>query len=121
MKSKPIQSPKPPEAVINRLNQLKITIERHRRAYHTLDRPEISDEAYDSLFKELEAIETRHLELITPDSPTQRVGGEPLKEFVKVKHAHRQWSFDDVFDLAELKKWDEKVKKELKDLEQFHE
>lgn len=99
-----------PKTVIERLNKLKETIERHRHAYHTLDKPEISDEAYDSLFKELEALEAEYPALRTADSPTQRVGGEPLKEFVKVKHAHAQWSFDDVFDLAELKKWDEKVR-----------
>ncbi len=97
-------------AIVDRLNKLKETIERHRHAYHTLDKPEISDEAYDSLFKELETIENEYPELKTSDSPTQRVGGEPLKEFVKVKHAHAQWSFDDVFDGAELKKWDEKVR-----------
>ncbi len=99
-----------PKAVIERLNKLKQTIEYHRRAYHTLDMPEISDEAYDSLFKELESIEAGYPKLQTPDSPTQRIGGEPLKEFVKVKHAHAQWSFDDVFDFEELKKWDEKVR-----------
>ncbi len=101
---------KAPPAIVDRLHKLKETIERHRHAYHTLDKPEISDEAYDSLFKELETIETEYPELKTTDSPTQRVGGEPLKEFVKVKHAHAQWSFDDVFDGVELKKWDEKVR-----------
>ena len=95
---------------IDRLNKLKQTIEKHRRLYHTLDTPEISDEAYDSLLKELESIESQHPELVTSDSPSQRVGGEPIKEFKKVKHAHQQWSFDDVFDLAELKKWEEKVR-----------
>lgn len=93
-----------------RLNKLKELLEKHRHLYHVLDTPEISDEAYDSLMKELEQIEAKHPELITPDSPTQRVGGEPLKEFGKVTHAHQQWSFDDVFDLKELKKWEEKVK-----------
>ncbi len=96
--------------IIDRLNKLKEVIERHRRLYHTLDTPEISDEAYDSLVRELEEIERDNPELLTIDSPSQRVGGEPIKEFVKVKHARRQWSFDDVFDLAELKKWEEKVR-----------
>ena len=93
----------------DRLNKLKELLEKHRHLYHVLDKPEISDEAYDSLLKELESIEQEHPELITPDSPTQRVGGEPLKEFSKVTHAHQQWSFDDVFDLDELKKWEEKA------------
>lgn len=94
----------------DRLNKLKEIIEKHRHLYHVLDKPEISDEAYDSLMKELEEIETQNPNLITPDSPTQRVGGEPLKEFNKVTHKYQQWSFDDVFDLNELKKWEEKVK-----------
>ena len=98
----------------DRLNKLKELLEKHRHLYHVLDKPEISDEAYDSLLKELESIEQEHPELITPDSPTQRVGGEPLKEFSKVTHAHQQWSFDDVFDLDELKKWEEKVKNFMK-------
>ncbi len=98
-----------PQSTIDRLTALKETIERHRRLYHTLDTPEISDEAYDSLMRELESIESQYPELVTLDSPSQRVGGEPIKEFKKVKHATRQWSFDDVFDLAELKKWEEKV------------
>ncbi len=99
-----------PKAVIDRLHKLKVTIERHRQLYHNLDKPEISDEAYDSLIKELETIEHEYPELLTLDSPSQRVGGEPIKEFKKVKHATRQWSFDDVFDLNELQKWEEKVK-----------
>ncbi len=99
----------PKEAAL-RASQLKQTIDKHRRLYHTHDAPEISDEAYDSLMRELEALEQAHPSLRTDDSPTQRVGGEPLKEFVKVRHAVEQWSFDDVFDLAELKKWEEKVR-----------
>jgi DNA ligase (NAD+) len=93
-----------------RLEKLKATIEKHRRLYHTLDKPEISDEAYDSLVKELEALEAQYPELRSPDSPTQRVGAEPLKEFKKVRHAVEQWSFDDVFDEEELRKWDARVK-----------
>lgn len=99
-----------PKSVTDRLNRLKETIERHRKLYHTHDKPEISDEAYDSLLKELEGIESQYPELVTADSPSQRVGGEPIKEFKKVKHTTRQWSFDDVFDLNELKKWEDKVK-----------
>ncbi|HTK33372.1 MAG TPA: NAD-dependent DNA ligase LigA [Candidatus Paceibacterota bacterium] len=99
-----------PQSTIERLAALKTAINRHRELYHTKDAPEISDEAYDSLVKELEAIEAQYPELVTDDSPSQRVGGEPIKEFTKVRHVHRQWSFDDVFDLAELRKWEEKVR-----------
>ncbi len=93
-----------------RYEKLVETIDRHRRLYHTLDTPEISDEAYDSLVAELDALERDHPELVSADSPSRRVGAEPLKEFSKVTHETRQWSFDDVFDAAELAKWDEKVR-----------
>jgi DNA ligase (NAD+) len=105
---------KAPEDVVNRLEKLKKTIEHHRHAYHGLDKPEITDEAYDSLVKELEEIEATYPNLRSPQSPSQRVGGRPLDEFTKVKHAVRQWSFDDVFDADELKKWDEKVRNFIK-------
>lgn len=100
--------------VQDRLNRLKEILEKHRYLYYVLDKSDISDEAYDSLFYELEKIEAKYPDLVTPDSPTQRVGGEPLKEFNKVTHSHQQWSFDDVFDLEELKKWEEKVKNFMK-------
>ncbi|MGC9605222.1 MAG: NAD-dependent DNA ligase LigA [Minisyncoccia bacterium] len=99
-----------PKDVISRLERLKEAIEKHRRLYHTLDKPEISDEAYDSLMRELEAIERRYPELRSPESPAAKVGGAPLKEFSKVRHAVPQWSFDDVFDREELRKWDERVR-----------
>ena len=94
----------------DRIKKLKELLERHRYLYHVLDKPEISDEAFDSLMKELIEIETANPDLVTPDSPSQRVGGEPLKEFNKIKHSFQQWSFDDVFDFEELKKWEEKIK-----------
>lgn len=98
------------KSVIERLNKLKTLIQYHRDQYHTHDKPEISDEAYDSLLKELETIENNYPDLRTSDSPTLTVGGGVLKEFKKVKHEVEQWSFDDVFDNAELIKWDEKIK-----------
>jgi len=86
-------------------------IEHHQYLYHVKDAPEITDEAYDSLLRELLEIEAQHPELISPLSPSQRIGGAVLKEFKKVKHEIRQWSFDDVFDFDELKKWEEKIKR----------
>lgn len=94
----------------DRINKLKKTIESHRYLYHTLDTPTISDEAYDSLVRELESIEKKYPELKNENSPAERVGGEPLKYFIKVSHAVRQWSYDDAFDFEELTKWDEKVR-----------
>ena len=100
-----------PKETIQRVEKLRIELEKHRYKYHVLDNPEISDTAYDSLFKELEDLEQEFPEMIISTSPTQRVGGEPIKEFQKVRHEIRQWSFDDVFSFDELKKWDEKVRR----------
>ena len=86
-------------------------IENHQYLYHVMDQPEITDEAYDSLMRELLDIEAKHPEIVLPLSPSRRVGGEVLKDFKKVKHEVRQWSFDDCFDFVELKKWDEKVRR----------
>ncbi len=97
-----------------RIQHLRKVLDKHRYLYHVLDTPDISDEAYDSLFRELESLEEKYPHLVTPDSPTQRVGAEPLKEFKKVEHTSSQWSFDDVFDVNELHKWDEKVRNFMK-------
>ena len=96
-----------------RIAALRKEIDRHRVAYHVSDRPEISDEAYDALYTELETLEREYPDLVTPESPTQRVGAEPLVAFEKVRHEVAQWSFDDIFDFEELRVWDVKVKKLL--------
>ena len=67
-----------PKSVVERLNKLKELIIHHQRLYHTLDKPELTDEAYDSLVHELVAIESQYPEFKTADSPSQRIGGEPL-------------------------------------------
>ncbi len=103
-----------PSDIIKRVSQLQALIDYHRIQYHTHDAPEISDEAYDSLLRELEALENTYPTLKTNNSPTGRVGGEPLKEFVKVTHAVQQWSYDDVFDEKSLEKWNEKVENFIK-------
>lgn len=96
-----------------RIEKLTTEIDFHRHRYHVLDAPEISDEAYDSLFRELEELEHAYPSLRSPNSPTSRVGAEPRTEFRKVKHAVSQWSFDDVFDQAELVDWDAKLRRFL--------
>ena len=94
-----------------RVAQLRKTINRHRYLYHVLDRAEISDAALDSLKRELAELEAAHPELITPDSPTQRVGGESLAKFDKVMHRVPQWSFNDAFTERDLRAFDERVEK----------
>ncbi|HCI14627.1 MAG: DNA ligase (NAD(+)) LigA [Gallionellales bacterium GWA2_60_142] len=74
-------------AVAARIAQLRAEIERHNHAYYVLDAPAVPDAEYDKLFRELQALETQHPELLTPDSPTQRVGGKVLDGFAPVKHA----------------------------------
>lgn len=73
-------------AVAHRIAQLRAELERHNHAYYVLDAPTIPDAEYDKLFRELQALEAQHPELLTPDSPTQRVGGKVLEGFVPVKH-----------------------------------
>lgn len=91
-----------------RVKDLRASLERHRYLYHVLDQPTISDESYDSLLRELDALERKYPELDSPMSPTHRVGGEPLDHFEKVKHLVKQWSFDNVFNLEELRDWEER-------------
>jgi DNA ligase (NAD+) len=97
-----------------RAKKLRHEIDRFRYEYHVLDRPDITDEVYDSLMRELRGIEEKYPEFRSSDSPSQRVGGEPLKKFEKVRHAHRQWSLDDAFSHSELKSWEEKIIRMLK-------
>lgn len=98
---------------LDRLPQLRAAIDRHRYLYHVEDRAEISEAALDSLKRELSQIEAAFPDLITPDSPSQRVAGSPLEGFAKVRHEVAQWSFNDVFDEAELRAWDERVRRGL--------
>ncbi len=99
----------------NRIEKLKMEINHHRYLYHVLDRIEISDAALDSLKHELEKLEEKYPEFITPDSPTQRVGGKPLDKFKKIEHIVPQWSFNDAFTPDEIREFDERVKRFLRD------
>lgn len=99
--------------VAERIKKLRELIEHHSVLYHRDDTPEISDEAYDALMRELAALEAEYPEWADPASPTQRVGGAPLEKFEKVTHARRQWSFDNVFNDEECAQWDARVKKYL--------
>jgi len=105
--------PKAPKEVVERLEKLRKTIERHRYLYHVLDKEEMSPEALDSLKHELVKIETEYPELVTPDSPSQRVAGEPLPEFKKIKHRVEQWSFNDAFSEEDILAFDVRIKKIL--------
>jgi len=96
-----------------RVQQLRNEIRRHDYLYYVLNQPEIRDQQYDELFAELKLLEQKHPELITPDSPTQRVSGRPLEGFTHVRHAVPMLSIDNTYNAEELKAFDERVKKGL--------
>ena len=94
-----------------RLEKLRETIEKYRYSYHVLDKSLIPDEALDSLKKELVDIETQFPELITPDSPSQRVAGAPSLKFSKVRHEIPQWSSNDAFSEEDIADFDARVRR----------
>lgn len=95
-------------SALRHIEELRKTIEHHRYLYYITDMPEISDEVYDSLMKELISLEQKFPEFDTPFSPTRRVGGEAIEKFVKVTHDVKQWSFDNVFSYEELQEWEDR-------------
>ncbi|MFA5742967.1 MAG: NAD-dependent DNA ligase LigA [Candidatus Paceibacterota bacterium] len=102
------------EKAQSRIDKLKKLINYHRYLYHALDRQEISPEALDSLKKELFDLEQRFPKLISPDSPTQRVGGKPLDKFSKVRHLKPMISLNDAFSREDMEDWVARVSKLLK-------
>jgi DNA ligase (NAD+) len=94
-----------------RIEKLKKEISEQDYLYYVLDRPKISDEAYDSLRRELIELEKKYPELVSPDSPTQRVGGPPLDKFVKVKHKVPMLSLQDAKDEEEFQAWEKRITK----------
>ena len=97
------------QAVQKRLIKLRESINRYRFDYHVLNKTTISEAALDSLKHELSQLESQYPDLITPDSPSQRVAGEPLKEFKKISHKVPMLSLNDVFSDEELKRLVERL------------
>jgi DNA ligase (NAD+) len=103
-----------PSSTENRITELRVQLEYHNRRYYQLDAPEISDAEYDGLFRELVELEERHPELITAESPTQRVGGAPVGRFRTVTHRLPMLSLENATNDEEIRaKLDARVKKEL--------
>lgn len=100
-------------APTERLNELRSLIRAHDYSYHTLDRPTVSDFEYDQLFRELLQLEGQHPELVTDDSPSQRVGSTPLKEFEKVAHSRPMLSLSNAFSTSDVRDFDTRIKKYL--------
>jgi DNA ligase (NAD+) len=101
------------ERVAQRVVELRSEIRHHDFLYYVKDGPEVSDEAYDALFRELKELEAEFPDLVTPDSPTQRVAGQPLDEFPTVEHRAPMLSLDSSADEAQLRRFDERVRKAL--------
>src|SRR5262249_20371328 len=96
-----------------RAAELRKQIDHHNYKYYVEASPEISDQEFDRLLKELEALEKAHPELVSPDSPTQRVGGQPIGEFRTVTHRVPMLSIDNPYNAADLREWDARVRKAL--------
>jgi DNA ligase (NAD+) len=90
--------------------ELRAELHRHEHLYYVLDAPEVTDAAYDALMNELKRIEAAHPELLTPDSPTQRVGGKPAEGFKKAAHSRPMLSLDNAYSTEELADWDHRVR-----------
>ena len=103
-------STKPHPDPAKRAEQLRTELRRHEHLYFVMDTPEISDAEYDALMNELKHIETAHPTLLTPDSPTQRVGGAPAEGFKKIRHSRPMLSLDNAYSAEELADWDRRVR-----------
>lgn len=102
------------QAIAKRAADLREQLEHHEYLYYVLDQPEITDAEFDALMRELRALEEAHPELRTPDSPTQRVGGQPREGFVKVPHSSAMLSLDNALNEQELRDFDARVRGLLK-------
>ena len=109
------EPPKREQAPEAELAALRERVDYHLHRYHALDDPEISDRDYDQLFDRLVAIEAAHPALVTPDSPTQRVGAAPASQFAEVRHATPMLSLDKCASVAELQAWEERCRRLLDD------
>ena len=102
-----------PLSVEQDIQQLREQLNHHNHCYHVLDAPEIPDSEYDRLMEQLKMLEADHPELITPESPTQRVGGEPLKNFGQIRHEMPMLSLDNSFDAQDQSDFNRRVKDRL--------
>src|SRR5829696_9933115 len=99
--------------VAERADELKRQLAYHNHRYYVLDDPEVGDDVYDALLGELRAIEREHPELVTPDSPTQRVGAEPVSRLEKVTHLQPMYSLANARSEEELRAWVERMRNHL--------
>ncbi|MBL6690571.1 MAG: NAD-dependent DNA ligase LigA [Pseudomonadales bacterium] len=105
--------------IVDEINRLRVELDRHNYLYHTLDQSEISDAEFDRLFHQLKALETEHPELVTEDSPTQRVGSAPLESFSQVQHEMPMLSLDNAFGDEDMLDFDRRVRARLERSEEY--
>ena len=108
------------DAAKQQIEALREDIRHHEHLYYVLDAPELTDAEYDARVNRLKALEADHPDLITPDSPTQRVGGKPREGFVKTPHSRPMLSLDNAYNEAELRAWDQRVRDALPSTDQVH-
>ena len=101
-----------------RAEKLRQQLNEYAYEYYVLDAPSVDDAVYDSLLNELKSIEGANPEFITPDSPTQRVGGAPVKKFQKVEHATRMLSLNDVLSREEVEAWVKRTQKLAREIDE---
>jgi len=106
------------DAAKQQIEALREDIRHHEHLYYVLDAPELTDAEYDARVNRLKALEADHPDLITPDSPTQRVGGKPREGFVKTPHSRPMLSLDNAYNEAELRAWDQRVRDALRSTDQ---
>ncbi|MEO1069209.1 MAG: NAD-dependent DNA ligase LigA, partial [Cyanobacteria bacterium J06638_6] len=100
------------ESTLARVQTLRSQLQAASYAYYVLDAPDLPDEVYDRLYRELQDLEAAHPELVTPDSPTQRVGEKPATQFTSVRHNIPLYSLENAFDLAEFHAWEERWRRQ---------
>jgi DNA ligase (NAD+) len=98
------------DTAAKQIEKLREELRRHEHLYYVLDAPEISDAEYDAMMNQLKRLEAEHPELVTPDSPTQRVGGKPAEGFQKAQHSRPMLSLDNAYSIEELRDWDRRVR-----------
>ncbi|HWT64811.1 MAG TPA: hypothetical protein VN151_01760, partial [Terracidiphilus sp.] len=99
-----------PEKATARVEELRAELRRHEHLYYVMDAPEVSDAEYDALMNELKGLEVEHPELLSADSPTQRVGGRPEEGFQKVTHSRPMLSLNNAYSIEELGVWDRRLR-----------
>lgn len=105
--------------IVQQVTQLRAQLQKASYAYYVLDRPIMEDGVYDRLYRQLQDLEAEYPALITPDSPTQRVGDKPAAKFTSVKHNIPLYSLENAFDTEELAKWEARWQKQLEDIPEF--